>query len=224
MSALVLPWYCAADTFAATWVPFFDDVDAIIFLAPISAFDQALAVCATCVPARDSLTPRAGGPFGEPPRGQRAAVEVDMLEPAARQGVSRARPVLLPPRLTGPQVDLILFLNKCDMLARKLEAGVRLSKYVRSFGERSNDVETASQCACALPPAGECANPPPPADFKSKFQAIQREYSPQPRRFYGYATSVTVRPFPAACLAPRPRRLTSPAPTCRTGRPRRASS
>lgn len=26
----------------ATWVPFFDDVDAIIFLAPISAFDQVL--------------------------------------------------------------------------------------------------------------------------------------------------------------------------------------
>lgn len=48
--------------------------------------------------------------------------------------------------LFGMQVELILFLNKCDMLARKLEAGVRLSKYVRSFGERSNDVETASQC------------------------------------------------------------------------------
>jgi hypothetical protein len=26
----------------ATWVPFFDEVDAIIFLAPISAFDQVL--------------------------------------------------------------------------------------------------------------------------------------------------------------------------------------
>jgi G-protein alpha subunit len=28
--------------FTATWIPFFDDVDAIIFLAPISAFDQVL--------------------------------------------------------------------------------------------------------------------------------------------------------------------------------------
>ncbi len=26
----------------ATWVPYFDDVDAIIFLAPICAFDQVL--------------------------------------------------------------------------------------------------------------------------------------------------------------------------------------
>ena len=27
---------------SATWVPFFDDVNAIIFLAPISSFDQTL--------------------------------------------------------------------------------------------------------------------------------------------------------------------------------------
>ncbi|GJJ10737.1 hypothetical protein Clacol_004964 [Clathrus columnatus] len=66
-------------------------------------------------------------------------------------------------------------LANCDILASKLEAGIRLSKYVRSFGERSNDVETAS------------------AYFKSKFQAIEREYSPNLRRFYGYATSVTDR-------------------------------
>lgn len=28
---------------AAAWAPFFDDMDAIIFLAPISCFDQVLA-------------------------------------------------------------------------------------------------------------------------------------------------------------------------------------
>ncbi|KAF8520924.1 G-alpha-domain-containing protein [Hysterangium stoloniferum] len=124
-----------------TWVPFFDDVDAIIFLAPISAFDQALA--------EDH--------------------SVNRLEDSVLIWKSICSNKLL------ANVDLILFLNKCDILAHKLEAGVRLSKYVRSFGERSNDVETAS------------------AYFKSKFQAIQREYSPNPRRFYGYATSVTDR-------------------------------
>ncbi|KAF8496980.1 guanine nucleotide binding protein, alpha subunit [Gautieria morchelliformis] len=123
------------------WVPFFDDVDAIIFLAPISAFDQALV--------EDH--------------------SINRLEDSVLIWKSICSNPLL------AKVDLILFLNKCDMLARKLETGVRLSKYVRSFGERSNDVDTASQY------------------FKSKFQAIQREYSPQPRRFYGYATSVTDR-------------------------------
>ena len=29
-------------------------------------------------------------------------------------------------------------------------------------------------------------------DFRSKFAAIQREYSPSPRKFYGFCTSVTV--------------------------------
>ena len=55
-------------------------------------------------------------------------------------------------------VDLVLFLNKCDLLARKLGAGTRLAKYVRSYGDRSNDVDTASKCACLplppLPPVG----------------------------------------------------------------------
>jgi guanine nucleotide-binding protein alpha-1 subunit len=43
-------------------------------------------------------------------------------------------------------VELVLFLNKCDILERKLKAGVRLAKYVRSYAARANDVETASQC------------------------------------------------------------------------------
>lgn len=30
-------------------------------------------------------------------------------------------------------------------------------------------------------------------DFRGKFNAIQRTYSPIPRKFYGYCTSVTVR-------------------------------
>jgi hypothetical protein len=46
-------------------------------------------------------------------------------------------------------VELVLFLNKCDLLERKLAAGVRLAKYVRSYGERANDIESASKCASA---------------------------------------------------------------------------
>lgn len=43
-------------------------------------------------------------------------------------------------------VELVLFLNKCDILEVKLNSGVRLAKYVRSYGDRENDVETASKC------------------------------------------------------------------------------
>ncbi|KAJ4468919.1 guanine nucleotide binding protein, alpha subunit [Lentinula aciculospora] len=69
------------------------------------------------------------------------------------------------------KVDLVLFLNKCDILESKLKAGVRLAKYVKSFGDRTNNLETVS---------------------KSKFSAIHREYSPNPRKFYAFCTSVTV--------------------------------
>lgn len=43
-------------------------------------------------------------------------------------------------------VELVLFLNKCDILEAKLESGVRLSKYVRSFGTRENNKETVAAC------------------------------------------------------------------------------
>ena len=90
------------------------------------------------------------------------------------------------------KVDLVLFLNKCDILHRKLESGIRLARYVKSYDDRPNDMETASKCTSIIP----CdllliavSNTP---DFRGKFSAIQRTYSPSPRRFYGYCTSVTV--------------------------------
>jgi guanine nucleotide-binding protein subunit alpha len=46
------------------------------------------------------------------------------------------------------KVDLVLFLNKCDILLHKLESGIRLARYVKSYDDRSNDMDTASKCAC----------------------------------------------------------------------------
>ncbi|OCH88372.1 G-alpha-domain-containing protein [Obba rivulosa] len=120
-----------------TWVPFFDD--AIIFLAPICAFDQTLAEDKSVNRLEDSV----------------------LLWKAVCSNKLLAN------------VDLVLFLNKCDILSKKLASGVRLAKYVRSFGNRTNDSETAEKY------------------FRSKFSAIHREYSPIPRKFYGFCTSVT---------------------------------
>ncbi|KAG1779399.1 guanine nucleotide binding protein, alpha subunit [Suillus placidus] len=96
----------------ATWVPFFDDVDAIIFLAPISSFDQVLAEDRSVNRLEDSV----------------------LLWKAVCSNKLLAN------------VDLVLFLNKCDILDAKLTSGIRLSKYVRSYGDRPNDMETASKC------------------------------------------------------------------------------
>ncbi|EGO29187.1 hypothetical protein SERLADRAFT_445016 [Serpula lacrymans var. lacrymans S7.9] len=133
----------------ATWVPFFDDVDAIIFLAPISGFDQVLAEDRSVNRLEDSV----------------------LLWKAVCSNKLLAN------------VELVLFLNKCDILDAKLKAGVRLSRYVRSFSDRPNDLETASKY------------------FRSKFSAIHREYSPNPRKFYGFCTSVTDTTTTAGILA-----------------------
>jgi hypothetical protein len=70
------------------------------------------------------------------------------------------------------RVDLVLFLNKCDLLERKLALGVPLARYVKSYGERPNDIETASKCACpSSSPCGaaarRCRASNPPALYRS---------------------------------------------------------
>lgn len=120
-------------------MPFFDDVDAIIFLAPISGFDQVLAEDRS----------------------------VNRLEDSVLLWKDVCSNELL------ANVDLILFLNKCDIFEAKLNSGIRLAKYVRSYADRENDFVTASQY------------------LRSKFSAIHRECSPNARKFYGFCTSVT---------------------------------
>ncbi|KDQ22516.1 hypothetical protein PLEOSDRAFT_1008980, partial [Pleurotus ostreatus PC15] len=133
----------------STWVPFFDDVDAIIFLAPISGFDQVLSEDRTVNRLEDSV----------------------LLWKAVCSNKLLA------------SVDLVLFLNKCDILEAKLNSGVSLAKYVRSYGDRANDLDTAGKY------------------LRSKFSAIHREYSPNPRKFYAFCTSVTDTATTAGIIA-----------------------
>ncbi|KAG8953506.1 hypothetical protein FRC04_002348 [Tulasnella sp. 424] len=124
----------------ATWAPFFDNVQAIIFLAPVSVFDQVLA---------------------EDP-------SVNRLEDSLLLWRELCKNVIL------SKVPLVLFLNKCDLLRRKLLSGVRLSKYMISYGDRSNDYDSILKY------------------FKNKFDAIRKQYSKDAEReFYVFATSVT---------------------------------
>lgn len=133
----------------ATWAPFFDDVDAIIFLAPISGFDQVLTEDRTVNRLEDSVLL------------WKAVCSNNLLA----------------------NVDLVLFLNKCDILDTKLKSGTRLAKYVRSYGDRENDLDTVSKY------------------MRSKFSAIHREHSPNPRKFYAFCTSVTDTATTAGIIA-----------------------
>ncbi|KAI0720385.1 G-protein alpha subunit [Fomitopsis betulina] len=91
-----------------TWVPYFDDATAIIFLAPVSAFDQYLS---------------------EDPRTNRIDDSLQLFKQIC------SNPLL-------KQAHLVLFLNKADVLAEKLARGIRVKKYITSYGDRPNEVDS----------------------------------------------------------------------------------
>ncbi|KAF9526869.1 G-protein alpha subunit [Crepidotus variabilis] len=93
-----------------TWVPFFDDATAIIFLAPVSAFDQYLE---------------------EDPKVNRVDDSLQLWTSICSNNLLKS-------------ANLVLLLNKIDLLREKLEAGVAVRKYITSYGDRPNNFETVA--------------------------------------------------------------------------------
>ncbi|KAF5312720.1 hypothetical protein D9619_002690 [Psilocybe cf. subviscida] len=114
----------------AAWAPYFEDVNAIIFLAPISVFDQVLA---------------------EDPR-------VNRLEDSLHLWHTVVSNKLL------ANVSIVLFLNKCDLLQAKLQAGVKLSHYMLNYADRPNDYRSIVKY------------------FTHKFTVIHETYTPNKER------------------------------------------
>lgn len=122
----------------ALWAAFFDDVDTIIFLAPISCFDEKL----------------------------REDQDVNRLE----DSLQLWRIVCSSPVLAKAQI--ILFLNKCDILHKKMKRGISVRDYVPSFADRKNDTMTVMKY------------------FQQHFKDIFKSCSPEPRPFFVHFTSV----------------------------------
>lgn len=79
-------------------------------------------------------------------------------------------------------VQLILFLNKIDLLKDKLESGVRFDKYVVNYGKNPNDVPSVTSF------------------LKQQFKAVLRNTKSQ-RVFYCYLTSAADTKAMATTLA-----------------------
>ncbi|KIM41553.1 hypothetical protein M413DRAFT_11089 [Hebeloma cylindrosporum] len=126
-------------TTRAAWLPYFDNVNVIIFLSPVSVFDQRL---------------------DEDP-------SVNRLEDSIILWTAICSSKLL------AKTQLILFLNKCDLLRRKLKRGVKVNQYLPSFGDRQNEIITVVKY------------------FREKFKDIQKQHSPEHRSVYIYPTTVT---------------------------------
>ncbi|KAJ3988831.1 guanine nucleotide binding protein, alpha subunit [Lentinula detonsa] len=128
-----------ARSLLAAWAPFFEFINAIIFLAPLSCFDQSLIEDPSVNRLEDSILL------------WRSIVSNQLLQ----------------------KTELILFLNKCDILKAKLESGIQFSKWVISYSDRPNTFEGTSKY------------------MKKKFSTIHKNNSPTPRTFYCHFTSVT---------------------------------
>ncbi|KZT05686.1 G-protein alpha subunit [Laetiporus sulphureus 93-53] len=129
------------------WIPYFDDVQAIIFLAPL-AFNLMLE----------------------------EDTKVNRLE----DSIMLWKEICGNPLLA--KTTLILFLNKMDILQATLAAGIRVNKYVPSYGDQPNDVQHVTKY------------------FRDKFRGYHKRLSPQMRSFYWHETSVIDTRSTAAIL------------------------
>ncbi|KIP09968.1 hypothetical protein PHLGIDRAFT_125945 [Phlebiopsis gigantea 11061_1 CR5-6] len=138
-----------ARTTRHAWLPYFDDVQAILFLAPISCFDEKLAEDRRVNRLKDSVIL------------WKSIVGSKLLE----------------------NCTIILFLNKCDLLKKKLDSGVMVNRFIPRYGQRENNSYTFSKY------------------IKEKFKEYMREYSPKARQFYGFFTSAIDTRATATTLA-----------------------
>ncbi|KAH9927896.1 G-protein alpha subunit [Amylocystis lapponica] len=136
------------------WIPYFDDVQAIIFLAPLT-FNLMLE----------------------------EDTRVNRLEDSITLWREICGNVLL------SKTTLILFLNKARLAARPMDilqatlaAGIRVSKYVPSYGEQPNDIQHVTKY------------------FRDKFRGYLKRLSPQARPFFWHETSVIDTRATAAIL------------------------
>ncbi|OJA13951.1 hypothetical protein AZE42_01346 [Rhizopogon vesiculosus] len=132
----------------AAWASYFDDVDAIIFLCPISCFDEQL----------------------------REDRRVNRLEDSYLLWKSVCSSRIL------AKTDIILFLNKCDILQKKIQRGMCIKDYIPSYGDRKNDTITVMRY------------------FQQHFKEISKQHSPDPRPFFLHFTSVIDTKATAATL------------------------
>ncbi|KAF9004064.1 guanine nucleotide-binding protein [Cyathus striatus] len=121
-----------------SWVPYFDDANAIIFVAPVSAFDQYLE---------------------EDHRTNRIDDSLQLFTQICSNALLK-------------NVHLVLFLNKTDLLKAKLNSGLKVRRYITSFGDRSNDYETVVQY------------------FRAHFLQVHRRNNENRRVLYTHFTSV----------------------------------
>ncbi|TFY56250.1 hypothetical protein EVJ58_g7753 [Rhodofomes roseus] len=123
----------------AAWAAYFEDVNAVMFLCPISSFDQVLS--------EDRLTNR----LVDSLKLWKTICSSKLLENAT----------------------FILFMNKSDILRKKLEAGVCFATHVEQYKDQPNDFEHVSSY------------------IRKILLSIHKECSPKKRSIHAHTTCAT---------------------------------
>ena len=53
--------------------------------------------------------------------------------------------------MTSVLTQSAVFMNKCDILKKKLEAGLQVNKHMTSYGTRENDANVFAKCTSMTP-------------------------------------------------------------------------
>lgn len=113
------------------WYSYFDDINAIIFLAPISCFDEGLAEDREVNRLQDSIL------LWNAVCSSKLLAQVQMI-------------LVRPPRLSlanhRTHHAVSQFLNKWDLLKKKLERGTRFADSVLNYGDKPNDARSVAKC------------------------------------------------------------------------------
>ncbi|KAF7981958.1 hypothetical protein HWV62_30757 [Athelia sp. TMB] len=144
-----------ARTTREKWYPYFDDIHAIIFLAPLSCFDEVLAEDPRVNRVRDSLLLWAG------------ICASELLK----------------------DVQFVLFLNKCDILSRKLKERTadgarahRVKDYFPAFGDAKQETKAVGEF------------------FRREFKAVMKMSKFPDKTIYAHMVTVTEHKSTAATL------------------------
>ena len=74
-------------------------------------------------------------------------------------------------------VPIVIFLNKCDLLREKLDAGVQLKNHLLTYGDRPNDYESVAKCARNQFIDCETLTDMHFLDLRNKFGSLHNQYT-----------------------------------------------
>jgi hypothetical protein len=147
---------------------------------------------------------------GEPP----VPVSQDLIQPISSKFDSFQlwRTICNSKILAG--ITFIIIFNKMDLLAKKLEAGIKFKDFVTSYKDKPNDADNISKCkflSVALSNAEVVTTAYVVAtDLRQKFAGIHKELSPTRRPLFSHvtcaidsqATSIVLIRSTPPCFAP----------------------